>query len=816
MRNIDLIREVTSAAAGRWPYVLAGLSIDVPDSSRRHAPCPACGGKDRFRFDDNGRGSFICNQCGAGDGLDLIKKVNNCDTTEAAQLAADVLGIDYRAAESAPDAASQRQRQLAADRQQREQERQKQAAEDADQRRATFARLYTGMRLRSIQGESEYLQSKGLTGFKYPLMPDGSLLLELVDESGAVTAAQTITPQGEKRLIKGSAKRGAYYAVNALERPQSVVIAEGLATALTCHLIRTDALTVAAIDAGNLLPVAEVMRRKYPQAQIIIAADNDHQQGGPESGGTNTGKDAAEKAALSVAGWVSLPPTDNKTDWNDYHQQHGLETATAAFNDSMYQPKGEDVKPQLQAIEGGKKRRSAEAGDISQMAASQKAKLLSSRWEMLAVNPDSGSVYCYGSGVWEKVADSELERVMVSIFEEHEAHYTEKGIKSVVATMKLQLPVIGEQRGDLIGFENGVYDLTAQTFSPHSPDNWLVNHNGIAYMPPAPGENLATHAPSFTRWLNHATAGNNQKAERIKAALFMVLAKRHDWQLFIEVTGEGGSGKSVFSSIATTLAGEHNTASGSMSTLDLARGRAQFVGKSLIIMPDQTRYVGEGAGIKAITGGDPVEIDGKYEKQFTTVLSAVVLATNNEPMTFTERNGGIARRRVIFPFNNPVSEADKDPDLTAKIRSEIPVIIRHLLATFADQNKAKTLLIEQRDSQEALDVKRGTDPVIDMCAALYFMNEPKGLMMGGGSWAGQPEPRAYLYHLYLAFLEYHGLGKPLSVEKFSRAMKNSAKEYRSQYLTRKVRGRTQTNLSITELAEEFIPRAYGADITETP
>ena len=702
------------------------------------------------------------------------------------------------------------------ERRQHEQERQQRATIDAEQRRATFARLYAEKSQSATQSESEYVIAKGLNGFPFPVLPDGSLLLPLVGESSEVTAAQTITAQGEKRLIKGSAKRGAYYAVNALERPQSVVIAEGLATALTCHLIRTDALTVAAIDAGNLLPVAEVMRRKYPQAQIIIAADNDHQQGGPESGGTNTGKDAAEKAALSVAGWVSLPPTECKADWNDYHQQHGMETATAAFNASMYQPQGEDVKPQLQAIEGGKKRRSAEAGDISQMAASQKAKLLSSRWEMLAVNPDSGSVYCYGSGVWEKVADSELERVMESIFEEHEAHYTEKGIKSVVATMKLQLPVIGEQRGDLIGFENGVYDLTAQTFSPHSPDNWLVNHNGIAYMPPAPGENLATHAPSFTRWLNHATAGNNQKAERIKAALFMVLAKRHDWQLFIEVTGEGGSGKSVFSSIATTLAGEHNTASGSMSTLDLARGRAQFVGKGLIIMPDQTRYVGEGAGIKAITGGDPVEIDGKYEKQFTTVLSAVVLATNNEPMTFTERNGGIARRRVIFPFNNPVSEADKDPDLTAKIRSEIPVIIRHLLATFADQNKAKTLLIEQRDSQEALDVKRGTDPVIDMCAALYFMNEPKGLMMGGGSWAGQPEPRAYLYHLYLAFLEYHGLGKPLSVEKFSRAMKNSAKEYRSQYLTRKVRGRTQTNLSITELAEEFIPRAYGADIPETP
>jgi putative DNA primase/helicase len=151
-----------------------------------------------------------------------------------------------------------------------------------------------------------------------------------------VAAAQTITPQGEKRLLTGSAKRGAYHAVNAPESPQSVLIAEGLATALSVHLMRPDALTVAAIDAGNLLPVAEVMRRKYPQAQIIIAADNDHHQNGE----ANTGREAAEKAALSVAGWVSLPPTDYKADWNDYHQQNGLEAATAAFNDSMYQIQG--------------------------------------------------------------------------------------------------------------------------------------------------------------------------------------------------------------------------------------------------------------------------------------------------------------------------------------------------------------------------------------------------------------------------------------------------------------------------------------------
>ncbi|WP_241587950.1 toprim domain-containing protein, partial [Rosenbergiella epipactidis] len=76
-----------------------------------------------------------------------------------------------------------------------------------------------------------------------------------------------------------------------------VILAEGYATALSVSLMRPDALTVAAIDAGNLTPVAEVMRFKYPHAQIIIAADNDHHDDEP-----NTGELAAIKAAKAVSG----------------------------------------------------------------------------------------------------------------------------------------------------------------------------------------------------------------------------------------------------------------------------------------------------------------------------------------------------------------------------------------------------------------------------------------------------------------------------------------------------------------------------------
>lgn len=353
MRNIDLIREVTRSAVNRWPDVLPMLGIDIPNHRGGLGPCPACGGTDRFQFDDlEGRGTWHCRHCEteAGDGLALVMNVRQCSATEAAFSVADVLGIDYRAAETDDNTASQRQEQLDAERQQRELDRQQRAANDALQRRKTFISKYQVLAEKSVPGESSYLMSKGLEGFTFPILPDGALLLSLVDESGAVAAAQTITPKGEKRLLSGSAKKGAYHAVNALEQPVTVILAEGLATALSIHLMRPDALVVIAIDAGNLLPVAQVMRQQYPQAQIIIAADNDH----PTDDQPNTGKDAAEKAATAVAGWVSLPPTDYKTDWNDYHAQNGLEAATAAFSDSTYQPQGESVGVQLKAIDGGK------------------------------------------------------------------------------------------------------------------------------------------------------------------------------------------------------------------------------------------------------------------------------------------------------------------------------------------------------------------------------------------------------------------------------------------------------------------------------
>jgi putative DNA primase/helicase len=80
-------------ARHRWREILPRLGIETKYLSNRHGPCPLCGGKDRFRFDDrDGDGTYYCNQCGAGVGLLLIRKRNGWDFRTACDEIDKIIG----------------------------------------------------------------------------------------------------------------------------------------------------------------------------------------------------------------------------------------------------------------------------------------------------------------------------------------------------------------------------------------------------------------------------------------------------------------------------------------------------------------------------------------------------------------------------------------------------------------------------------------------------------------------------------------------------------------------------------------------------
>lgn len=210
-------------------------------------------------------------------------------------------------------------------------------------------------------------------------------------------------------------------------------------------------------------------------------------------------------------------------------------------------------------------------------------------------------------------------------------------------------------------------------------------------------------------------------------------------------------------------------------------------------------------GIKAITGGDAVAIDPKYRDAYSAHIPAVILAVNNNPMRFSDRSGGVSRRRVILTFPDAIPANERDPQLLDKISTELAVIVRHLMQRFTNPEDARQLLQAQQTSGEALEIKRQADPLVDFCGYLMPLSTPNGLFIGNGN-IRPMNSRRYLYHGYLSFMESRGHQHPLSLTAFGQAVPQTLKEYERVLLKRRTNSGVQTNLTLHEDSEaDWLP-----------
>jgi putative DNA primase/helicase len=398
------------------------------------------------------------------------------------------------------------------------------------------------------------------------------------------------------------------------------------------------------------------------------------------------------------------------------------------------------------------------------MSASDKALRVHEHYgEALAVDANGQLLSRYENGIWKNIPAATFSRNVADLFQHLRAPFSSGKIASVVETLRLIIPQQATPARRLIGFRNGAFDTQSGIFSPHHKSHWLRTLCDVDFTPPVEGEMLETLAPNFRRWLDRAAGKNPQKRDVILAALFMVLANRYDWQLFLEVTGPGGSGKSILAEIATLLAGEDNATSADIDTLEDPRKRASLIGFSLIRLPDQEKWSGDGAGLKAIT----------------------------------DRSGGVSRRRVIIHFPEQIAPEERDPQLRDKIARELAVIVRQLMQKFSDPMTARALLQSQQNSDEALSIKRDADPTFDFCGYLEMLPQTNGMFMGNASIVPR-NYRKYLYHAYLAYMEANGYRNVLSLKMFGLGLPMMLKEYGLNYEKRHTKQGIQTNLSLKE------------------
>lgn len=155
------------------------------------------------------------------------------------------------------------------------------------------------------------------------------LLVPMRHGPGPLVGLQVIRSDGQKMFLRGTPSSGAYTVLGKPSKTGPVVIAEGYATAASVHAA-TGYCTVVAFNAGNLKPVAEKIRAALPDAQLIIAADDDAFTAG------NPGVRAAVTAASAVGASIAMPvwTTDRfgeATDFNDLQAAQGLDAVQSCF-----------------------------------------------------------------------------------------------------------------------------------------------------------------------------------------------------------------------------------------------------------------------------------------------------------------------------------------------------------------------------------------------------------------------------------------------------------------------------------------------------
>lgn len=131
------------------------------------------------------------------------------------------------------------------------------------------------------------------------------LVVPVTTLSGELVSLQFIDADSTKRLLSGGRKRGCAIVVSDPPNPWRVLVCEGWATGASLAEADPAARVLAAIDAGNLVPVALAARTQWPDEALVIAGDAD-----------DVGRRYAHAAARAAGGLLLLPDVEGQ-DWND-------------------------------------------------------------------------------------------------------------------------------------------------------------------------------------------------------------------------------------------------------------------------------------------------------------------------------------------------------------------------------------------------------------------------------------------------------------------------------------------------------------------
>ncbi len=240
--------------------------------------------------------------------------------------------------------------------------------------------------------------------------------------------------------------------------------------------------------------------------------------------------------------------------------------------------------------------------------------------------------------------------------------YNSATVSSVFQILKAKLlkSIDGGRRSiwqagkNLIAFNNGVYNVNTQEFTPGNQKD-LYFQTKLAYD----FDPTAT-CPEFVKWLDWAVG--TDKVILIRAFCRAVLTGYTTGEKFLHLIGAGGSGKSTLQQVLIALAGFSGTHTSDLETIETNRFEAHsLIGKRLLLLTDEASFSKRLDTLKKLTSAsDTLRAERKYGTQIINFKPELLVSiASNEHISSSDISSGLERRRLTIVMNNVVPPSQR-------------------------------------------------------------------------------------------------------------------------------------------------------------
>lgn len=599
---------IKNAARGKWRAILSSHRIDVPATAKQHGPCPTCGGKDRFRFDDeDGHGSWFCNQCTpqAGDGFTLVMNVRRCSFQMALELVSGVLGIAPTDPPKFTTSPKVKTRPTPPD---------GTLGQDVFRYEDASGRPVLFVRRIALPGVGKRFEQWG----------------PIVDSQGwQSNAANVPNPRPLYRLPQ----------ILASSANEHIVIHEGekaVHAAINAALPGTHTTTVGGASNPKQTDF-------FPLKERDVVLIPDHDEPG-ESYAQTVARLATEAGARSVriVRLPELPAKGDVVEWLEAGGTVGQFAKLVAQAETCLLAQA----PNVTAL--------ADTGRVEDCGLTKNLADQIQRDSFFA--KDAGKLlYVFDRGTYKPQGKEfiELRVKQITVASGLAKKWSTRLTSEVYEYIRVDAPTLWERPSlETINVLNGLLDWTTGMLRPH-------DHHHLSSVQIPVTYDLSATCPNWDRFVKQVFPPDC--CVLAYEIIGWLMIPDMSLQKAILVIGEGANGKSVYLSGVTAFLGHEHIASLSLQRLESDKfSQARLVGKLANICADlPSEHLAGTSVFKAIVGGDRLLGERKFQGSFEFVpFCRLVFSTNSYPQS-RDSSAAFFRRWVVIPFERTFAPSEQ-------------------------------------------------------------------------------------------------------------------------------------------------------------